>query len=36
MNLFTARKNYKKYGDSEKEMLQYVRKPKKNELSGID
>lgn len=31
-----ARENFVKYGACEKEMVKYTRKPKKEELQGID
>ncbi|MCI8344546.1 MAG: hydrolase [Clostridia bacterium] len=36
VSLAQARKNYIKFGACNKEMLQYVRKPKEDELNGID
>jgi len=36
LTLLEAQKNYKDFGVCEKTMLEYVRPPLENELSGID
>ena len=36
LTLLQARKNYKEFGACRRELLQYVRKPTNNELSGLD
>ena len=36
VSLEKKKKNYIKFGACNKEMLQYVRKPKEDELNGID
>ena len=36
VSLIEARKNYQEFGACEAAMLQYVRKPNSDELSGID
>lgn len=36
VSLNQARKNYKKFGACQKDLLKYVRAPKENELTGID
>ena len=34
VSLNIAKKNFKEFGAAEKEMLKYVRKPKKSEIGG--
>ncbi len=36
VSLLEARENYMRFGASESRLMQYVRKPEKEELKGID
>ena len=36
VSLQQAQLNFKKFGACEKDMIKYVRKPNKNELTGLD